>query len=157
MHMKDITVLFGQYDSDIILEYTACMSLKMDLLGSREFLYDELKMITSMDMKMSDDYMFIHMLNHKHDVDTTYGEKSQPIRTTLDITDYEYKEFMKTLGYSNNYLKKWLNDSYFFGGIATPYNVEEFLTTVQFKEKTMHVMLEVEENAEQYFEDKYYN
>ena len=70
MHMKDMKVLFGQYDTDIIIEYTACMSMKMDLIGSREFIYDELRMISSMDMKMSDDFMFIHLLNHKHDIDT---------------------------------------------------------------------------------------
>lgn len=155
LHWKDIKVLFGQFDSDVILEYTVCLSWKMDLLGSKEFLYDELKMITSLDLKMADDRMFIRLLNHKLDVDSKFGQKSKPIRNTLDITDNEYKEFLSTYGFSMNYLKKWMNDNYFFGGIDTPYNVEEFQTKVQFKEKSMHFLLEVEEDADQYFDDIY--
>ena len=73
LHFKDITVLFGQFDSDIILEYTACMSWKRDLLGSTEFLYDELKMITSLDLAMDEDISYIHILNHKLDLDTEFG------------------------------------------------------------------------------------
>jgi hypothetical protein len=148
LHWKDIKVLFGQYDSDIILEYTACMSWKMDLLGSREFLYDEMPMITSMDVKMENDRAYIYLLTHKHDVDKQFGARSEPLRTTLDMTDNEYSEYLRTFGFMNNYLKKWLNEEYFKGGIATPYNVEEFMTTLKFKEESMHIMLEVEENAE---------
>lgn len=126
LHWKDISVLFGQYDSDVILEYTVCMSWRTDLLGSREFLYDEIKMITSFDFKMNDDRMFIHLLTHKHDMNTKFGQKRQPIRNTLDMTDNQYKEFLSTYGFTMNYMKKWLNEHYFFGGIDAPYTVEEF-------------------------------
>ena len=131
IHKKDINILFGQYDTDIILEYTACMSWKTDLLGSKEFMYDELKMITSMDMRMEDDRMYFHVLNHKIDHETEgFGERTQPIRTTLDLTDEEYKEFIRDFGYMNNFIKKWMNEEYLPDGIAAPYNVEEFKTTV---------------------------
>jgi hypothetical protein len=86
------------------------MSWKMDLLGSKEFLYDEVKMISSLDMKIKDDLMFIHLLNHKLNVDSKFGVKSSPIRNTLDITENEYREFLSTFGFSMNFMKKWLND-----------------------------------------------
>ena len=148
LHFKDITVLFGQFDSDIILEYTACMSWKRDLLGSTEFLYDELKMITSLDLAMDEDISYIHILNHKLDLDTEFGQRSQPIRNTLDLTDDEYREFIRTFGFMNNWLKKWMNEEYLDGGVPNAYNIEEFKTYAKFQTGSMHFMLEVEANAE---------
>ena len=65
--MKDIDVVFGQYDTDIIFEYKVCMSW-FDRNGTH-LMYDELKMISSMDMTVENDVMFITLLNHKLDID----------------------------------------------------------------------------------------
>lgn len=132
LHFKDIKVLFGQFDSDIILEYTACMSWKRDLLGSKEFMYDELRMITSLDLMMEDDIVYMHILNHKLDLETEFGQRSQPLRNTLDLTDEDYREFIRSFGFMNNWLKKWMNDEYLKGGVYPPYNIEEFKTIAKF-------------------------
>jgi len=74
----------------------------------------------------------------------------------MDVTENEYREFLSTYGFTMNYIKKWMNDVYFRDGIPFPYNINEFKTSVSFKEKSMHVMLEVEEDADVYFEDNYW-
>ena len=73
----------------------------------------------------------------------------------MDLTENDYREFLSTFGFTMNYLKKWLNDVYFRDGLFFPYNVSEFKTRVGFKEKSMHIMLEVEDDAEDFFEDIY--
>lgn len=119
-------------------------------------MYDEHKMISSMDMTATDDIMFIKLLNHKLDIDSKFGQRSQPISNNMEMTENEYREYLSTLGFTMNYIKKWLNDVYFRDGIFFPYNVSEFKTEVSFQEKSMHIMLEVEDNAEQYFEENYW-
>ena len=73
----------------------------------------------------------------------------------MELTENEYREFLSTYGFCMNFIKKWMNDVYLREGIYFPYNVEEFYTTVFFKEKSMHIMLEVEDSAEQFWEDNY--
>ena len=122
--MKDVKVLFGQFDTDMIFEYTLCMSW----FDSKklELMYDELKMISSMDMEAENDIMFIKLLNHKLDIDSKFGQRSQPIMNNMELTENEYREFLSTYGFTMNYLKKWLNDVYFRDGVFFPYNVSEF-------------------------------
>jgi len=52
------------------MEYTLVMQW---FHKNKEVMFDELKMITSMDMTMKDDIMFIKLLNHKLDVDGRFG------------------------------------------------------------------------------------
>jgi len=154
--IKNPVVLFGQFDTDVIIEYTACMSWRADLLGATEVLYDELRMITSFDMKQENDINYIKLLNHKLDINSKFGTRTKPVRSSFDLTENEYRQFISTFGFTLNVWKKWLNEHYFEGGIYAPYNVEEFYTTVTFREKSMHIMLEVLGRADQFFED-YYN
>jgi hypothetical protein len=153
MHMKDVKVLFGQFDTDLIFEYTLCVAW---FAFNEEVMYDEHKMISSMDMTATNDIMFIKLLNHKLDIDSKFGQRSQPIMNNMDLTENEYREYLSTFGFTMNYIKKWLNDVYFRDGIFFPYNVSEFQTNISFQEKTMHIMLEVEDNAEEYFEENYW-
>lgn len=125
-------------------------------VNGKELMYDELKMILSMDMTSEDDILFIKILNLKLDIDSRFGQRSAPIRDGMDLTENEYREFLSTYGFAMNFIKKWMNDVYLREGIFFPYGVDEFYTTVFFKEKSMHVMLEVEDNAEQFFEDNYW-
>lgn len=126
--MKDVKVLLGQFDTDMIFEYTLCMSWFGIGSGHKhtELMYDELKMISSMDMTSEHDIMYIKLLNHKLDIDSKFGQRSQPIMNNMDLTENEYREFLSTYGFTMNYLKKWLNDVYLRDGIFFPYNVSEF-------------------------------
>ena len=56
-----------------------------------------------------------------------------------------------------NYMKNYLNDDYFKNGIRFPYNPKEIYTTFGFQEKSMHIFLDLNENADQYFEDTYWD
>jgi hypothetical protein len=145
LHWKDITVLFGQYDTDIIIEYTVCMGWKTDLLGSRTFLFDELKMITSLDLQMVDDQVYINILNHKLDTSSDL-QRTEPLISTFE--DLDYQEFLRQFGFANNWVKKWMNEEYLSGGVSAPYNLEEFKTITKFQEGSMHFFLEVEQGAE---------
>lgn len=131
------------------------MRFHEDSSTGNELMYDELKMILSVDMTAEDDILFVKILNLKLDIDSRFGQRSAPIRDGMELTENEYREFLSTYGFAMNYIKKWMNDVYLREGIYFPYNVEEFYTTVFFKEKSMHIMLEVEEGAEQYYEDNY--
>ena len=153
LHMKDVDVVFGQFDTDMIFEYTICMSW-FDRNGTH-LIYDELKIISSMDMTVDNDIMYIKLLNHKLDIDSKFGQRSAPVMNNMELTENEYREFLSTFGFTMNYLKKWLNDVYFRDGLFFPYNVSEFKTKVSFKEKSMHIMLEVEDNAEEFFEEEF--
>lgn len=74
----------------------------------------------------------------------------------MELTDSEYKQFVSQYTYLMNGVKKWLNEQMQHEGVFFPFGVEEFYTTVQFQESQMHIMLEVEEEAEKFFEDKYW-
>ena len=154
LSFKDIKVMFGQYDSDIILEYTACVSFfGMSSKGSRELMYDELKMITTMDMTAKDDVLFMKVLTNKLDVENKFGQRTKPVRNAMQMTTTEYKEFLSTFSYSMNYFKNWLNNKHFPEGVRFPWTLDEFNSRLTFKEKSMHIMLEVEDNAALYLED----
>lgn len=154
VHYKDFKVMYGKFDSDIIFEYTACIGFFMNSdLNKKEVLYDEIPMIASLDMTMADDVAFMHILNLKHDTESKYGVKKMPVRNSMDMGEADYREFLSSYGFFLQDFKKWLNNDYLSWGIRFPYNPKEFYTTVSFKEQSMHIMLEVEEDAFQYFED----
>ena len=62
--MKDIDVKFGQFDCDIQATYTLSMSWHLDLLGSHELLNDEIRFVTSANMKTENDIAFIEVLKN---------------------------------------------------------------------------------------------
>ena len=70
------------------------------------------------------------------------------MKNSMKLTSNEYREFLSTFGFTMNFMKKWMNDVYLREGIYFPYGVDEFYTTVFFKEMSMHIMLEVEDKAE---------
>lgn len=51
-------------------------------------------------------------------------------RNTLNITKYEYKEFVGSFSFFVNFLKSYLNENYFKNGIKFPYNPDEIYTSV---------------------------
>jgi len=70
---KDINVMFGKFDTDVIIEYTVCFSLRVDVAGSPELIYDELKMVTSAKVRADDDIVYITLLKNKLFIDNQYG------------------------------------------------------------------------------------
>jgi hypothetical protein len=82
LSFKDITVLYGQYDTNIIMEYTVCLDFKPDDPGSYKsgkasdeghgnaetVFYDELHLISTIELDVKNDLMNIKILQHKLDM-----------------------------------------------------------------------------------------
>lgn len=129
---KDIQVIFGTYDTDVIISYTTCFKLEVDVVGPdavgyhqaryEEIIYDEVKMVTSAKVHAKDDLVFITLLKHKLFIDSQSQQRTQPIRNGMKLTPNEYREFISSFGFFQNYLKKWFNNVYFKDGLNFPYN-----------------------------------
>ena len=113
-------------------------------------------MITTLEMDTENDIMFINLLSHKLDLSSKYGTKSSAIEDKMGLSENEYREFLSTFSLSLNWMKNWLNENYFKQGVYFPWNISEFKTKINYGDGTMHLMLEVEENAEEYFEENYW-
>lgn len=50
LRFKDINVLFGQHNTDVIFEYTMMMTIMEDRENAPELMYDEVRMITCFDI-----------------------------------------------------------------------------------------------------------
>jgi hypothetical protein len=144
---KDINVMLGQFDVDTIIEYTLCIAFYQDDSKQKELLYDELKMVTSFNMKIDNDVAFITILNNKLDLPKK-NMKEEPVRNSMEMTDNEYREFLSTFGFTMNFMKKWMNDVTLRGGVYLPYSMEEIYTSIDFSTKAAHIFLEVEDKAD---------
>jgi hypothetical protein len=123
--------MFGQFDTDVVIEYQINLGFMDDNTGE-ELLYDEIRMVTSADIEAQNDIVMINLLNNKIDTASHFGNKKLPIRNSMDMTENDYREFLSTLGFTLNYLKKWLNDVVLRNGIIFPFNTHEFDTSLKF-------------------------
>lgn len=106
-------------------------------------LYDEIRMITSANLKTDNDLLFINILNHKLDISPNSGTKKLPIRNAMNMSTFEYREFLSAFQYTN----KWMTDfmsAHIKEGIKFPYKPDEIITNFLFREGTMHITLDVE-------------
>lgn len=68
---KDVDVEFGSQDANVTMAYTLGLDLSTsgtNFTGS--VLYDELRMISTMDVRADDDIVFITLKENKLDVDS---------------------------------------------------------------------------------------
>ena len=155
MTFKDISVSFGQFDVDMSIDYTLCLSVRMDLLGAKELIYDELMMRSSANVRAENDIMHIDLLEHKLNLDSRGGNRDAPKRNSMDMTTNQYREFLEDFSFTMSEMKKWLNDVVFRGDrVRFPYSLKEFQTSVQFQKNKMHVMIDVEDKAYQFLEEQ---
>lgn len=112
-----MNVIFGKFDSDIIVEYTAAFAVWGEIT-QKMLILDEVPMITSMNMKMDDDVVYLDILKHMLVTDSKYGGiKNAPTVNGLNLTVVEYREFVSSVSFLQNYLKKWMNAVYLKNGI----------------------------------------
>ena len=142
---KDLNVIFGKFDSDIIIEYSTSYAV-WHAVTEKMLILDEVPMITTMNMKMDDDVVYLDVLKHMIVTDSKYGGiKNAPINNGMNLTPVEYREFISSVSFLQNYLKKWMNAVYLKNGLVMPYNPKQLYTSVAFKEQSMHILLEVED------------
>jgi hypothetical protein len=47
LRFKDVSVMFGQYDTDVIMEYTMMLDVRKHEKDAESVFYDELRMVTT--------------------------------------------------------------------------------------------------------------
>jgi hypothetical protein len=77
------------------------------------------------------------------------------MRNNLNISSNEYKDFISTLGLFLDWMRTFMNEVYFKYGLIFPFNPDEIMTTLTFTENQMHILIDIEDNADQFFEDEY--
>jgi hypothetical protein len=158
VEFKDIKVTFGQYEVDMVVDYTLCMKWRLDLLGSKELLYDELMMQSSANIRAESEILHIDLIEHKLRLDARGGNRDMPKRNSMDMTQNEYREFLEDMSFSTSEFKKWLNDVVLRGDrVKFPYNLKEFKTSLNFQKQKVHVLVDVEDDAYQYLEEAFWN
>jgi hypothetical protein len=96
--MSHIDVKLGQFDCDIEATYTLEMRWFLDLLGSKELMYDEVRFISKANVATNNDMAMINVLKNEILMDDKFGGKQKPIRNTMKMSNNEYREFLFSLG-----------------------------------------------------------
>jgi len=73
LDFKNIDVKFGEYDTDVILSYTACVSFRLDKPKAKTLFYDELKIVTTGQVRQEDNVLYVKILSHKLDNQNKYA------------------------------------------------------------------------------------
>jgi len=156
LSFKDTNIMFAQHDTDISLDYTLCIKFSHDEPKGEEVFYDELKVMMSIDVEVLKDIAFPYIVTLKLDIDKK-KDKEKPTRTSLDLDDYDYREFLSTFGLSLVEVKTLLNDVVMIDGVAFPFSIDEIFTTVDFMDKAMHIFMEIEDSAAEFFEKEWWD
>ena len=119
--------------------------------SSKEVFYDEVKCITVFDMEMADDVVGVSIRQNKLDVENMPA--TLPVSDTLAVSDTEYRRFLLDLELAMHEMQGWLNDVVFVDGVDLPFTINEIWGDVKFRQGSMHIFIEVEERAAQFFED----
>lgn len=98
--ISDAKIALGAFDSDVKIEYTLQIGWYLDLLGSPELLYDEIRMITAFNIKTHNDTLDIVMTDNKIKMDAQFGGRQAPIRNTLKMLNNEYREYLSQFGFA---------------------------------------------------------
>lgn len=137
----------------MIVKYKLHIAFSIE--GGKELLYDEINMVTSADIESRNDIVYIKVLNNK--INNGRSKKHMPMRNSMNMTKGDYREFLSTFGFTMNFMKKWLNDVVLRRGVRLPFKMEELETEVKFQEKSMHLLLEVNNDAAKFFEKEFWS
>lgn len=112
-----------------------------------------------MNLWTESDVLYAHFINWKLDMDSFRfgGEKTEPIRNGMNLSANEYEEWLSDLDFSLNEFKRFMNEVIWIDGVDLPFTMNEIYSDIKFKEHSMHVFIEVENEAAEYFEDKWWD
>ena len=86
-----ISVTFGQFDCDLILDYTLEFAIFEDSASNKELIYDEIRIITSADLTTLNDVAYITVLENKLNRDNTLSGSKLPVRNQMKMSSKEYR------------------------------------------------------------------
>ena len=115
-------------------------------------------MKAELDMSIHNDVLTseIHIL--RLDIDDRYKARELPVRTKFSSYDnIQYREFLASFEATLEHLRNWLNESTLKPGIVFPYTMEEFDTEIMFEPGQMIIAIEVEKEAQEYWEEQYWD
>ena len=104
-----IPVTLGQFDCDLILDYTLEFAIFEGNSDSKELIYDEIRMVTSVDITTLNDIAQINVLENKLNRDNAFSGSKLPVRNKMKMTPKEYREFLSAFGFSAKYFRDWIN------------------------------------------------
>jgi len=120
-------------------------------------MYDEIKMLTSFNMEADDDILYITLQVHQLVLDDHFDNRALPIRNNMGLSENEYREFLSSLTFTMVDQMRWLNDVLLTDGVEFPYGIDEIYSTVEFEAKSMHIFIEVEDDAAEFFEEEFWD
>jgi hypothetical protein len=130
---------------------TAHPSNKELKLENTEIFLDELKETVALEVEMEDDIVFAEIHEMQLSIHDRYS-RDYPMRSSFNITENEYRRFTQDFSLMLVSQKKYLNEVVLRNGIKFPYEVEQFYTTVQFRDGAMYFINVVEEEYATYKE-----
>jgi hypothetical protein len=89
-----ISITFGQFDCDIIIDYTLEFAIFEDTVDNKELIYDEIRIITSADIVTLNDVATVKVLENKLNRDNAFSGSKLPVRNKMKMTPKEYREFI---------------------------------------------------------------
>ena len=153
---KDMNIEFGKYDVDIYMEYTLRLWLYNNAQDDEVWFYDEVHMVTSLNLESNNDILHFEIADMRIQVDRMRDQRYKPHNDGLGITENDYQEFLEDLSLSISFFKEWMNKVILRGDhIRYPYNVGELYTQIYFQPEQMLVFIDIEDNAEKFFEDEF--
>ena len=100
-----MNVKFGIWETDIVLDYTLLITVFEGSDWTKEIFYDEIRVVTALKLETDNDVVYITIVKNKINFDPRYGQKTQPMRNSINITPNEYKDYISNLGFFS-YQKK---------------------------------------------------
>jgi hypothetical protein len=82
-------VYFKKEETDIVIEYILNFQA---YLGNTDYLLieDDLKLLTTLNLETANDIMFINIVENRLDINTRYGQRSQPTKDNIGLSENEY-------------------------------------------------------------------
>lgn len=141
LQYKDMKITFGNDAANIIMEYTQMVTLTYDgyndtmnglpVPADRELLYDELRILVTMDAKVENDLLYLTYHKYELDIFERHHYRDYPIRNDLNLSKQDYTQLLVDVGSFLKWYKNKLN--WLFGyGVYYQYDLPEFRQDIEF-------------------------
>lgn len=85
------------------------ISIKEDSEGAKDLIYDEIKLVTDLQVRAERDMLLLTIMSHKMERQNQYNQRYQPKKNSINMTDIEYKSFLSEFEQMQGALRQWMN------------------------------------------------
>ena len=151
---RNFTVGFNFLETDIIMSYTVDVNLAVQP-SEGILLSDSFELITRLNLATEDGYAYLTVIENKL---SSEGESRKlPILNDIGLTEIDYHELRSNLSLYLDWLKKYFNLVYLKTGVKLPFDSDEISSRLVFDNKLVTILIQLEEDAERWFEEKYWD